>query len=53
MMTVRMTMWTMTIMMMIMTTTMIHHVSKNVPPLTCYNLDVHDPITIIFCRKCY
>jgi len=26
----------------------IHCVSKNVPPLTCYNLDVHDPITIIF-----
>jgi len=21
---------------------------KNVPPLTCYNLDIHDPITIIF-----
>jgi len=20
---------------------------KNVPPLTCYNLDIHDPITII------
>jgi len=20
--------------------------SKNVPPLTCYNLDIHDPITI-------
>jgi len=23
---------------------------KNVPPLTCYNLDIHDPITIIFGR---
>jgi len=21
---------------------------KNVPPSTCYNLDIHDPITIIF-----
>jgi len=21
---------------------------KNVPPWTCYNLDIHDPITIIF-----
>jgi len=21
---------------------------KNVPPLTCYNFDIHDPITIIF-----
>ena len=26
-------------------------VSKNIPPLTCYNLDVHDPITIIFGRS--
>ena len=25
-------------------------VSKNVPPLACYNLDIHDPITIIFGR---
>jgi len=25
-------------------------VSKNVPPLTCYNLDIHGPITIIFGR---
>jgi len=23
----------------------IHCVSKNVPPVTCYNLDSHDPIT--------
>jgi len=23
-------------------------VSKNVPPLTCYNLDIHSSITIIF-----
>ena len=29
----------------------IHCVSKNVPPLTCYNLDVHHPITIIFGRS--
>jgi len=21
---------------------------QNVPPLTCYNFDIHDPITIIF-----
>ena len=26
---------------------------KNVPSLTCYNLDVHDPIAIIFWRRCY
>jgi len=26
----------------------LHRVSKNVPPSTCYNLDVHDPIMIIF-----
>jgi len=26
----------------------LHCVSKNIPPLTCYNLDVHDPVTIIF-----
>jgi len=24
---------------------------KNVPPLTCYNLDIHDPIRIIFGRS--
>jgi len=24
---------------------------KNVPPSICYNLDMHDPITIIFSRK--
>ena len=24
---------------------------KNVPPFTCYNLDIHDPITIIFGRS--
>jgi len=28
-----------------------HRVSKNVPPSTCYNLDTHDPITIIFGRS--
>jgi len=26
----------------------LQHVSKNVPPSTCYNLDIRDPITIIF-----
>ena len=26
----------------------VHRVSKNVPPLTCYNLDIHSSITIIF-----
>jgi len=26
----------------------IRRVSKNVPPLTCYNLDERDAITIIF-----
>jgi len=31
-------------------TTTIHRVSKNVPPSTCYSLDMHDPITIIFDR---
>jgi len=25
--------------------------SQNVPPLTCYSVDVHDPITIIFGRS--
>ena len=29
----------------------IHCVSKYVPPLTCYNLDIHDPIAIIFGRS--
>jgi len=29
----------------------LHCVSKNVPPLTCYNLDIHDPITILFVRS--
>ena len=29
----------------------LHRVSKNVPPSTCYNLDMHDPITIIFGRN--
>jgi len=29
----------------------IHCVSKNVRPLTCYNLDIHDPIAIIFGRN--
>jgi len=24
---------------------------KNIPPLTCYNLDIHYPITIIFGRS--
>jgi len=27
---------------------LVHSVSKNVPPLTCYNLDIHGSITIIF-----
>jgi len=26
----------------------VHRVSKNVPPLTCYRLDIHGSITIIF-----
>jgi len=26
---------------------------KNVSPLTYYNLDVHDPIMIVFLQKCY
>jgi len=29
----------------------IHRVSKNVPSSTCYNLDIHDPMTIIFGRS--
>jgi len=29
----------------------IHHVSKNIPPLTCYNLDIHNPMMIIFGRS--
>jgi len=24
---------------------------KNVPPLTCYNLDIHDPIVLVFGRN--
>jgi len=28
-------------------------VSKNVPPLTCYNLGIHNPITVNFWQKCY
>ena len=30
---------------------LLHRVSKNVPPSTCYSLDIHDPITIIFDRS--
>ena len=30
---------------------LIHGVSKNVPPSTCYNLDIPNPITIIFGRR--
>jgi len=29
----------------------IHRVSKNVPPLTCYILDIHNPIRTIFGRS--
>ena len=29
----------------------LHRVSKNVPPTTCYNLDIHNLITIIFGRS--
>jgi len=29
----------------------LHRVLKNVPPSTCYNLDIHDPITIMFGRN--
>ena len=29
----------------------IHRVSKNVPPSTCYNLDIHYPVRIIFGRR--
>jgi len=31
----------------------VHYVSKNVPRLTCCNIDIHDPvtITIIFGRR--
>jgi len=29
----------------------VHCVSKNVPPLTCYNLDVHDLIVILCGRS--
>jgi len=31
----------------------VYYVSKNVPPLTCYNLDTHGSITINFWLKCY
>jgi len=31
----------------------IHHVSKNVPPLACYNFDTCERILIFFWRKCY
>jgi len=31
----------------------IHCVSKNVPHLTCYDLDTQDPIATIFWQKCY
>jgi len=30
---------------------LVHCVSKNVPPLTCYNPDIDDPTTIIFGRS--
>jgi len=33
--------------------TELHCVSKNVPPLTCYKLDIPDPITIIFGRRIF
>ena len=33
--------------------TFLHCVSKNVPPLTCYNLHIHNPIAIIFWQKFY
>ena len=29
----------------------IHRVSKNIPPVTCYSLDIHNLITIIFGRS--
>jgi len=32
-------------------TTYVHCVSKNFPPLTCYNLDKHDSIATIFGRS--
>jgi len=28
-------------------------VSKNVPPLVCYNFDTHEHILILFWQKCY
>jgi len=31
--------------------TIVHCVSKNVPPVTCYNLDIHEPIVLIFGRS--
>jgi len=40
---------------LVMITIMCMHVytvsQKNAPPLTCYNLDVHNPITTIFGRS--
>jgi len=32
-------------------TVFLHRVSKNVPPSTCYNVDIHDLITILFGRN--
>jgi len=29
----------------------VHCVSKNAPPLSCYNLDIHDPTVVIFGRS--
>jgi len=29
----------------------LHRVSKNAPPSTCYDLDIHDPTTIMFGRS--
>ena len=31
----------------------VHHVSKNVPPLACYNFDAHEWILLFFWQKCY
>jgi len=31
----------------------VHRVSKNVPPLACYNFDEHEWILIFFWQKCY
>ena len=33
-------------------TPVIHRVSKNVPPLACYNFDTHEWILIFFWQKC-